>query len=119
LSVADIAVKPTSVPRRQWPWIPTAIGTGAAVAAGICAFIAHGHYNALSDRAQSLGSARAHKSAGEGWQTAGLVLAGAAVVGLGTGMIGFATRSPDGSTVRAVASPMTGGGMIGIAGDFP
>jgi hypothetical protein len=118
LVVADLAAKRTFGLKRQWPWIPTAMGSGAAAAAGICALISRGHYNALSDRAQTYDSAVSHKAAGESWQTAALVLSGVAVVGLGTGLIGFATRPPAGPTVSAVASPMPGGGMIAIAGNF-
>jgi hypothetical protein len=81
--------------------------------------VARGHYNALSDTTQPYGSAQAHKSAGENWQTASLVLSGVAVVGVGTGIIGFSTHSSGGSSVTTLASPVPGGGVIAIAGDFP
>jgi hypothetical protein len=98
-----------------WPWIPTALGAGAAAAAGVCAVVARGHYNALSDRNQSYDSAQAHKSAGENWQTGGWILAGVAAVGLTTGIVGFSRRS----SVTTVASPIPGGGAVAVAGNFP
>jgi hypothetical protein len=119
LPSAELVAARAATPKAQWPWIPTAIGAGAAVAAGVCSVVARGHYDALSDQQQSYGSARAHKSAGEKWQNASLVLSGVAVVGVGTGLIGFLTRSAGGSSVTTLASPVPGGGMIAIAGDFP
>ena len=98
----------------QWPWIPTAIGAGAAVAAGICGVVARDRYEALSDRRHSYASARAFKSEGENWQLASFVLAGVAVAGIGTGVVGFAARSP-----VVVAAPAPGGGMVTIAGGLP
>ena len=119
LPSAELVAARAAKPKRRWPWIPTAIGAGAAVAAGVCAVVARGHYNALSDTTQPYGSAQAHKSAGENWQTASLVLSGVAVVGVGTGIIGFSARSSGGSSVTTMASPVPGGGVIAIAGDFP
>ncbi len=109
VSVRNVSLK------RQWPWIPTALGAGAAVAAGICAVVAHNRYGALANKNQTLAHAQAVKSGGENWQAASIVLSGVAVVGLGSGLVGFATRSP----VTALASPVSGGGVIAIAGDFP
>ena len=103
----------------RWPWIPTAIGAGAAVAAGICASISRGHYNALADKGQPIANARSEKSAGERWQTASLILAGVAVVGVGAGLVGFSLRSSDGGQVTALATPIPGGGMVAIAGNIP
>ncbi len=114
------AVEPAAEgPRPRWPWIPTALGAGAAVAAGICAAISRGHYDALGDRGQSLESARSEKSAGENWQTASLLLAGVAVAAVGTGIVGFATGSSDAGSVTAVAAPVPGGGMVALAGRLP
>jgi len=109
----------TAAPKPQWPWIPTAIGASAAGAAAVCAVVARGHYNALSDQSQTYDSARAHKSAGEHWQTASWVLSGAAVVGVATGIVGFARRSSGGSSTATTASPVPGGGIITVAGNFP
>jgi hypothetical protein len=81
--------------------------------------VALGHYNALSDRTQSYNSAQAHKSAGESWQTASWVLSGVAAVGLATGIVGFSTRSSGGSSVTTMASPVPGGGVFTVAGNFP
>lgn len=116
IATVQAAVEPSS---RRWPWIPTAIGAGAAVAAGICAGISRGHYNALSDKTQPLESAQSEKSAGEKWQTASFVLAGAAVVGIGTGIVGFAKGSSDAGPVKAFATPIPGGGMVALAGSLP
>lgn len=105
--------------RPRWPWIPTAVGAGAAVAAGICAAVSRGHYNALGDKGQSLESARSEKSAGENWQTASLLFAGVAVAAVGTGIVGFATGSSGAGPVTAVAAPVPGGGMVALAGRLP
>jgi hypothetical protein len=67
----------------------------------------------LSEKRQSYASARAFKSEGEKWQLASFVLAGVAVAGIGTGVVGFATRSP------VVVAPAPGGGMVAIAGRLP
>jgi hypothetical protein len=115
----DVATVGSAPPKRQWPWIPTALGAGAAVAAGICAGVARNRYDALSDKRLTYSSALALKSEGESWQVASIVLAGAAVVGLGTGMVGFATHASGRSSVGALASPIPGGGIIAVAGDLP
>ena len=105
--------------KRQWPWIPTIVGSGAAVAAGICAIVARDRYNALSDRSQPYQAAQALKSEGQNWQVASFVLSGAAVAGLTTGLLGFATRSSETSSLSASAAPIPGGGMIAVVGDWP
>jgi hypothetical protein len=102
-------------PGPRWPWIPIAIGAGAAIAAGLCAGIARDRYDALSDRSQTVASAQAIKSEGERWQLASFVLAGTAAVGLGAGLIGFAT----GSKTTAVAVPTRDGGVVAIMGELP
>lgn len=104
---------------KQWPWIPTIVGSGAAVATGICAIVARDRYNALSDRSQPYQTAQALKSEGQNWQLASFVLSGVAVAGLTTGLIGFVTGSSEPSSVSAVAAPIPGGGMIAVAGDWP
>jgi hypothetical protein len=106
-------------PMQRWPWIPTVIGSGAAVAAGICALLARNRYNALSDKSQPYDSASALKSEGENYQVASIVLSGVAVAGVATGVIGFATRSPARPTVAALVTPVPGGGMITVAGELP
>lgn len=117
---SDVTVRPTLEPSKpRWPWIPTAVGAGAAVAAGICAGISRSHYNALADREQSLDSARSEKSAGENWQTASWVLAGVAALGVGAGAVGFVTRSSNAGPLTAVATPVPGGGMVALAGSMP
>jgi hypothetical protein len=103
----------------RWPWIPTAIGAGAAVAAGISAALSRGHYNALEDKGQSIASARSEKSSGERWQTTSLILAGVAAVAVGTGIVGFAGGSSDAGQLTAVAAPVPGGGMVALAGSLP
>lgn len=103
--------------RRRWPWIPTALGAGAAVAAGICAVVARSRYNALGDRTQSLSSALSEKSSGESWQNASYVLAGAATVGVAVGVIGFVARGPGSTSVGA--TPLPGGGVVALAGALP
>jgi hypothetical protein len=118
-SAADlVASRTVGGERSRWPWIPTVIGGGAAIAAGICAAQSRGHYDALADKNQSVNSATSHKSAGERWQTASLVLAGVAVAAVGTGIIGFATASSDGASVTALAAPIPGGGMLALSGQF-
>jgi hypothetical protein len=115
---ADLGAERSVEPKHRWSWIPTAIGTGAAAAAGVCALVALGHYNAISDRNQSYDSAQAHKSAGENWQTASWVFSGMAAVGLATGIVGFSMRSSGGSAVTTMASPVRGGGLVTVAGNF-
>jgi hypothetical protein len=118
-SAADLAAsRRVGGEKSRWPWIPTVIGGGAAIAAGICAAQSRGHYDALADKNQPVDSATSHKSAGERWQTASLVLAGVAVAAVGTGIIGFATASSDGASVTALAAPIPGGGMLALSGQF-
>ncbi len=111
---AALTVAPPTARKPLWPWIPTAIGAGAAVAAGFCGLVARDRYEGLADKTQSYASARALKSEGERWQLAGLVLAGVAVAGVTTGAIGFATRSP-----AVVAAPAPGGAVVSLAGGLP
>ncbi|MBN2575740.1 MAG: hypothetical protein JXP73_14335 [Deltaproteobacteria bacterium] len=106
-------------PKSQWPWIPTAIGGAAGVAAGICAVVARNRYDALADKTRSYESAKALKSAGEKWQWASFALAGAAVAGIGTGLVGFVTRSSGPSRVAALPSPLPGGAMVAFSGGLP
>ena len=114
--VSTVSIAP---PKPRWPWIPTVIGSGAAVGAGICAIVARDRYDALSDKSRPYQAAQALKAEGQNWQVAGLVLSGVAVVGLTTGLIGFVTGSPKPAPVSALATPIPGGGMIAIAGDLP
>lgn len=111
----DLGTTATKPDKPAWPWIPTVIGGGAAIAAVVCAGVARDRYDALSDRNQSYTSAQAAKTEGENWQLASFILAGTAVVGLGTGVWGFVTRAP----VTPVAVPMPGGGMVGVSGELP
>jgi hypothetical protein len=110
----DLTAAAPEVHKPLWPWLPTAIGASAAVGAGICALVARERYNGLSDRTQTYANAQALKTEGENWQLASFVLAGVAVAGVATGVVGFATRSP-----VPVAAPVPGGGMVAIAGALP
>lgn len=101
--------------RGGWPWIPIAVGGGAAITAGICALVARDRYNALSDRSQSYASALATKQSGETWQWASYGFAGLATAGLGTGLLGLWSRH----TVTAQVSVLPGGGMMALRGDLP
>jgi hypothetical protein len=105
--------------KKQWPWIPTVLGSGAAVAAGICAVVARDRYNALSDKSQPYQTAQALKTEGQNWQLVSIVLSGVAVASLTTGLIGFVTRSTEPSSFAFVAAPMSGGGLVAVAGDLP
>ncbi len=105
--------------QKEWPWLPTLLGTSAAMAAGICAVVARNRYNALSDKSQPYASAQALKTEGQDWQIASLVLAGVAAVGLGAGITGFVTRPPEHASVAGLVAPIPGGGMFAIAGDLP
>jgi len=106
----------------SWPWIPTLLGSGAAVAAGICAVVSRDRYNALADRTQPYQTAQAVKGEGQKWQVASIVLSGVAVAGLTAGTIGFlrrsSNRSSERSSVTVVAAPAQGGGLVAISGDF-
>lgn len=144
---ADLgARREVSGERPRWPWIPIAVGGGAAVAAGIFAALSRDRYDALADKNQPIESARSHKSAGEHWQTASLVLAGVAAAAVGTGIVGFVMGGPDrvseraserasgracdrasgracerasdAVSVTALAAPIPGGGMLALAGWF-
>jgi hypothetical protein len=114
--VVSVSLKPHE---KQWPWLPTIVGSGAAVAAGICALVARDRYNALSDKTQPFQTAQALKGEGQNWQVASFVLSGVAVAGLTTGLIGFVTRSPERSSLSAAATPIPGGGMVAVAGNWP
>jgi hypothetical protein len=101
-------VEPTHAP--TWAWISTLTGAGAGVAAGVCALIANDRYQALSDRSIPLADARRVRDQGKRFQTAGLVLGGVAVAGLGAGAAGF--------WLGGTALP-EGGGTLAIAGSLP
>ena len=116
---AEVAAVSLGPPPKQWPWIPTIVGSGAAVAAGICAVVARDRYNALSNKSQPYQTAQGLKGEGQNWQVASFVLSGVAVTGLTTGLIGFVTRSSARSSLSAVATPMAGGGLVAVAGDWP
>ena len=116
---AEVAVFRLEPRKSQWPWIPIVAGSGAAVMAGICAVVAHDRYNALSNKSQSYQSAQALKGDGQNWQIASFVLSGVAVAGLSTGLVGFVTRSSRPSSMALVATPLSDGGMVAIAGDWP
>jgi hypothetical protein len=81
--------------------------------------MAWSRYDALADRTRDYRSAKSLKSEGERWQLASFILSGAAVVGIGTGIVGFATRPADRPSLTAVAAPLPDGGMLAIAGAFP
>jgi hypothetical protein len=115
----DLSTAATESPPRRWPWIPTAIGAGAAIGAGICAVIARDRYNGLSDKNQPYDNARTLKSQGEGWQVAAFVLGGVAAAGLATGIVGFSIGPAAGSSVSASVSPVPGGGMVAVTGGLP
>jgi hypothetical protein len=119
LPPAPAAEVSTGPAKPLWPWIPTVVGVGAGIGAGICALWARSDYNGLSNRNRSYDEARALKSNGERLQLASFVLTGVAVVGVGAGIVGFVTRRSGGSSVSAAASPLPGGGMIAVAGTLP
>ena len=124
---AEVAAVSLGPQKKQWPWIPTVVGSGAAVAAGICAVVARDRYNTLADRSQPFQSAQAVKGEGQKWQVASFVLSGVAVASLTTALVGFVTRSSEQlsaqsserSSLSAVATPIPGGGMVAVAGDWP
>ena len=116
---AEVAAVGLGPHPKRWPWIPTIVGSSAAVAAGICALVARDRYNALSNKSQPYQTAQALKGEGQNWQVAGIVLSGIAVGGLTTGLIGFVTRSSQQSSMALVATPLPDGGMVAIAGDWP
>jgi len=118
-TAAEIETSILAPPPRQWPWIPTILGSGAALAAGICAVVARNRYNALSDKTRPYDQASALKTEGEHWQIASYVLSGVAVAGLGTGLIGFVAHPSQRRSVGALATPLPGGGMLAISGDIP
>jgi hypothetical protein len=105
--------------QQRWPWIPIAVGSGAAIAAGICAIVARNRYDALSDKSRPFDQASALKTEGERWQIASYALTGAAVAGLATGLIGFVARGSEPPSVTASAAPIPGGGIIAFAGSLP
>jgi hypothetical protein len=118
-TAAEIEASILAPPSRQWPWIPTVLGSGAAIAAGICAVVARNRYNALSDKTRPYDQASALKMEGEHWQLASYILSGVAVAGLGTGLIGFVAHPSQRRPVVALATPLPGGGMLAISGDIP
>lgn len=103
----------------RWPWIPMAVGVGAGLAAGVCALVARERYNELSDKTQSLESARSLKSSGESWQWASYLLAGAAAAGVAVGIAGFVLSPSGGHTATATVAPLPGGGMAMMAWGLP
>ena len=122
VGVSESVIGKLEPSKPAWPWLPTLLGSGAAVAAGICAVVARDRYNALADRSQPYQTAQAVKGEGQKWQTASVVLSGVAVAGLTAGTIGFLARSSERSSERSsvtvVAAPVQGGGLVAIAGDF-
>jgi hypothetical protein len=115
---ADVAVSKTTS-RPKWPWIPSAVAAGAGLAAGFCALMARNRYDGLSDKTQSLDSARSLKSSGKDWQMAGYVLAGVAAAGLAAGIVGFTLPASGGRTANATLAPIPGGGMAMMTWGVP
>jgi hypothetical protein len=115
--LARAAAPVVASPPPRWPWIPTLVGSGAALAAGICAVVARNRYDALSDKSQPYETAKALKTQGESWQTASYVFAGAAALGIAVGAVGFATGSSRSAT--ALVTPIPGGGVFAMAGALP
>jgi hypothetical protein len=109
------AAEPSS-PR--WPWIPFAVGVGAAVGAGLCALAAQARYDALSDKSRPYAQAVSLKQEGENWQIGAFVASGVAVAGLGVGIWGFATSRPADSFTPTVAV-IPGGAMLAMTGGLP
>jgi hypothetical protein len=116
-SRADVEIREENPVGNRWPWIPTLIGAGAAVGAGICAYTARKRYDSLSDKKLAYDRAVGIRDEGKNWQTASFVFAGVAAAGLTAGLIGFLSELK--GDARVVLSPIVGGGMIALAGGLP
>jgi hypothetical protein len=103
----------------HWPWIPTAVGAGAAVAAGLCLLVAKSRYDAMADRSKLHVEIIELKNEGEAWQTAAMVTSGVAVIGLATGIVGFATAGSRKSAITPTATVLRGGGLVALTGVLP
>ena len=119
---------PTALPRSEvtapavrpalWPWIPTATGIGAALAAGGCAIASRARFNALSDRSLPLQDAQKARDEGQRLQTTSFVMTGVAAAAVATGVIGFLV-GPGQAKVSLGGAPLAGGGALVVSGSLP
>ena len=103
----------------RWQWIPTVVGASAAVASGLCWLMAKRRYDAMADKSRLQVEVIELKEEGEAWQTAAIVTSSVAVIGLATGIVGFATAGSGKSTVTPTATVLRSGGLVALTGTLP
>ncbi|HEX7499694.1 MAG TPA: hypothetical protein VF524_05235 [Polyangia bacterium] len=103
----------------RWPWLPTAIGASAAVAAGLCLLMAKRRYDAMADKSRLHVEIIEFQNEGEAWQTAAIVTSSVAVIGLTTGILGFVTAGSRKTTITPTATVLSGGGIVALTGTLP
>jgi hypothetical protein len=103
----------------RWPWIPTVVGASAAIATGLCLLMAQRRYDAMADKSRLHVEIIELKNEGEAWQTAAIVASSVALIGLATGIVGFATAGSRNSTITPTATVLSGGGMVALTGRLP
>jgi hypothetical protein len=103
----------------HWPWIPTVVGASAAIATGLCLLMAQRRYDAMADKSRLHVEIIELKNEGEAWQTAAIVTSSVALIGLATGIVGFATAGSRNSAITPTATVLNGGGMVALTGTLP
>ena len=116
---AEVAAQSSEAGSPRWPWLPTAVGASAAVAAGLCLLMAKRRYDAMADKSRLHVEIIELQNEGEAWQTAAIVTSSVAVIGLATGIVGFVTAGSRKTTIAPTATVLSGGGLVALTGTLP
>jgi len=115
----DIVAQSSEAGSPRWPWLPTAVGASAGVAAGLCLLMAKRRYDAMADKSRLHVEIIELKNEGEAWQTAAIVTSSVAVIGLTAGILGFVTAGSRKVTLAPTATMLSGGGLVALTGTLP
>lgn len=119
LPAPDVVAQSSVAGSPRWPWLPTAIGASAAVAAGLCLLMAKRRYDAMADKSRLHVEIIELQNEGETWQTAAIVTSSLAVIGFATGVVGFVTAGSRKVTLAPTATVLSGGGLVALTGTLP
>ena len=115
----EVVAQSSEAGSQRWPWIPTAVGASAAVAAGLCLLMAKRRYDAMADRSKLHVEIIELQNEGKSWQTAAIVTSSVAMISLATGVIGFLTTGSRKNAVTPTATVLNGGGLVALTGMLP
>jgi hypothetical protein len=115
----DIVAQSSEAGSPRWPWLPTAVGASAGVAAGLCLLMAKRRYDAMADKSRLHVEIIELQNEGKAWQTAAIVTSSVAVIGLTAGILGFVTAGSRKTTITPTATVLSGGGIVALTGTLP